>query len=115
MKNIRAHGPWVLVDPEPSPKITMGLYVPDGNLMERLGHVVGKVISVGKGYYTVLDNKKRVFIPIEVAPGDRVVFRGHLQEHNLVSGTKHCFMHAQDLMGILDKDAKLNLALPHGN
>jgi len=113
---VKASGPWVLIKPEPAPRMKGSLYLPEGNLMERLGHVVGRVISVGKGYYE-RDAKtgKEKFVPQEVQPGERVIFRGHLKDANKAVDGEHCFMHAKDLIGILDDDAELDLALPYDN
>lgn len=114
--SIRAHGPWILVKPEPEPeKSAGGVYLPAGNLMERLGHTVAVVLSAGKGHYTE-KNKKSVFVPMEVQKGDRVVFRGHMKKANQV-GIRggRCFMHQGDIVGILEKGASLELALPYDN
>jgi len=113
---VKARGPWVLVKPEAAKNITKGgLYLPDGNLLERLGHLVGTVVSAGEGYWEKPAGKtKEVFVRSEINPGDRVVFRGHLQDANRV-GADHCFMHIRDLIGILEEGAELDLSLPHGN
>lgn len=114
ISKVKARGPWVLIKPEEAPKMSKGgLYFPDGNLLERLGHLVGVVVSVSSGYWETPKGKtKKVFIPMEVKPGDRVVFRGHLQEaHRL--GQEHCFVHIKDLIGVMDEGAELDLALPH--
>lgn len=112
---VRANGPWVLVKPEdPKKQVGSGLYVPDGNLCERLGHTVGKVVSVGKGYYEEVNGKTK-FIAPEIFPGDRVVFRGHLKEANKLGTSGLCFMHMRDLIGVLVGDAELDLALPYDN
>jgi len=113
-ERVRANGPWVLVKPEtPKKRTDSGLYIPDGNLYERLGHVVGRVLSVGKGYFDEVNGKVK-FIKPTIAPGDRVVFRGHLKEANRV-GIAHCFMHLRDLIGVLDEGDELDLALPYDN
>jgi co-chaperonin GroES (HSP10) len=117
-ERIQAQGPWVLVKPEPvAAKSKGGLYLPEGNLLERLGHVVARVVSAGKGYYERSEKTgKERFIAQEVQVGDRVVFRGHLKDANKVlMNETHCFMHARDLIGILEKDADLDLALPYDN
>jgi len=113
---VRARGPWVLIKPEEVKNVTKGgLYLPEGNLLERLGHLVGTVVSASLGYWEKPEGKtKEVFIHNEIKPGDRVVFRGHLQDANRVGGD-HCFMHIRDLIGILEGGAELDLALPHGN
>lgn len=111
---VRARGPWVLVKPEEPPKTSSGgLYFPDGNLLERLGHLVGRVISASPGYWErKKKDAKEKFVSLEVKPGDRVVFRGHLKGAQRL-GPDHCFMHAGDLVGVLEEDARLDLALPH--
>jgi co-chaperonin GroES (HSP10) len=113
---VRAVGPWVLIKPEPPKKTSKGgIYLPDGNLLERLGHLVGTVISASSGYWETPRGKtKMVYVPMEIEPGDRVVFRGHLQEAHLL-GKDHCFLHIKDLVGVLEDGAELDLALPHDN
>lgn len=110
---VKALGPWVLVCPEPKPKKQEGIYLPDGNVLERLGHCVARVLSSGKGYYEKLENRE-VFVPSTVKEGDRVVMRGHLSEANKV-GRNCCFIHQRDLLGVLDEGVELNLALPYDN
>jgi co-chaperonin GroES (HSP10) len=114
--NIKASGPWVLIDPEPPPTQSKGgIYLPDGNVMERLGHVVGRVISAGKGYWEKDKKGKEKFQAMEVKPGDRVVFRGHLKDANRTGEGKLCFMHMRDLILVLEEGVELNLALPYDN
>lgn len=117
IERIQAHGPWVLVIPEPPKKrLASGLYVPDGNLVERLGHVVARVISVGKGYWTTVEGRsKEVFVVSDISPGERAVFRGHLKNANTVGRDGYCFMHIQDLIGALSDDADLDLSMPYDN
>lgn len=114
---IRAMGPWILVNPEPLQKMTPGgIYLPDGNTFERIGHVVGRVISAGKGYYKVNEKThKEEFIHMDVNPGERVVFRGYLKNANKVNGGPCCFMHAENLIIVLADDVELSLALPYDN
>lgn len=114
MAELKAFGAWVLVEPEAPPKKKGSLYVPDGNMMERLGHTVGRVLSAGKGYWDKDEKgKKDKFHPMEVKPGDRVVFRGHLKEANTVDAG--CFVHMKDLILILEDGVELDLALPYDN
>lgn len=113
-ERIKALGGWILVKPElPKRKTEVGLYLPEGNLLERLGHVVARVVSAGKGYYE-MRGQREVFVPCEVSTGDRVVFRGHLKNANKW-GNGYCFLHAKDLIGVLEEGAELNLALPYDN
>jgi len=111
---IKANGPWILVRPEPPKKKHGVLYIPDGNLMERLGHIVGHVVSAGKGYWEKV-KLKEVFVHCEVKPGDRVVFRGHLKEANRVGHEGLCFLHIKDLIGTIEEGTELDLALPYDN
>ncbi len=112
---VRARGAWVLVKPDPPKKMSGSLYLPQGNLMERLGHNTAMVVSVGEGYYEP-DDKKKKLIQIGVKPGERVVFRGHLQEANKVGKERdHCFIHAKDLVGIIPEGVELDLSLPYDN
>jgi co-chaperonin GroES (HSP10) len=122
INEVSARGPWVLVRVEEPPRITKGgLYLPEGNLFERIGHTSAVVVSAGKGYWEkVAGRSKEVFVPMDVKPGDRVVFRGHLQDANPVGGLvavgdKHCFLHVRDIIGVLADDTELGLALPYDN
>jgi co-chaperonin GroES (HSP10) len=109
IERIKPMGPWVLIKPDP-PKDKIGsLYLPQGNMMERTGHGSGYVVSFGEGLPNLKKNPKTKYIPIGVAKGDRVAFRGYLQEHNRV-GKDHCFIHATDIIGILDDDADFGMA-----
>jgi hypothetical protein len=101
------------VRPEPKKKNLNGVYLPDGNVLERLGHCVARVLSAGEGYYVEREGRE-VFEPSMVKPGDRVVLRGHLSKANEV-GKDCCFIHHRDLMGVLDEGAELGMALPYDN
>lgn len=112
---VRARGGWVLVKPDAPKEMSGSLYLPQGNLMERLGHNTAEVVSVGKGYYDPGDKKTKLH-KIGVEPGERVVFRGHLQEANKLGEKRdHCFIHAKDLIGVIPKGVELDLALPYDN
>lgn len=113
VERVKALGPWVLVRPEPKKKEQGGIYLPQGNVLERLGHCVARVLSTGKGYYETKESRE-VFVPSVIKEGDRVVMRGHLSEANKV-GRDCCFIHQRDLLGILADGAELNLALPYDN
>ena len=117
IERVRAHGPWVLVIPEvPKKRTSSGLYVPDGNLPERLGHVVARVVSVGKGYWEKPEGSdKKRFIVADISPGERAVFRGYLKNANKVGNNGYCFMHLKDLIGVLLDDADLDLCLPYND
>lgn len=116
--SIQAMGPWVVVEPEASLKKTEGgIYLPDGNMLERVGHAVAVVKSAGTGRWVKKnkDKDKEVFEPMTVKPGERVAFRGHIKEANIILGTKCCFLHMDDLVGVLDDDAKLTPSMPYDN
>lgn len=121
---IKAYGPWVLLAPEKPKNISKGgIYLPDGNLPERLGHAVGVVISASPGYWTdTLDRilrrpkskDKPKFVRIELKPGDRVLFRGHLQNaFKAKRDLSYCFILPLDIVGVLDADAELEPSMPH--
>lgn len=111
---VKARGPWALVLPE-KPKNKSGvLYLPEGNLLERLGHSVALVVSISEGYYEVVKGKRK-FTHNDVSPGDRVVFRGHLKEANRVGDKGHCFINVSDIVGVLPPGEDLDLALPYDN
>ena len=89
---IRAYGPWVLVRADPPVTRTeSGLYLPDGNLPERLGHSTGTVESSGK-------------LADEVHAGDRVVFRGYLKNANRPHQLDRelSLIHINDIVGTLE-------------
>jgi co-chaperonin GroES (HSP10) len=119
---IRARGPWVWVRPENPPRVsTGGIYLPEGNALERLGYTVAEVLSAGPGYWKKKPaipghSAKDVWHPMEVKEGDRVIFRGHLKAANRVPvDDKTCLMHIDDLAGILGEGEELGLALPYDN
>jgi len=115
---IKPYGPWVLVKVEETMKVTdSGIYLPDGNLLERLGHSIGTVLAVGQGHLNKSPKAKTKYTPTGVKVGDRVIFRGHLQEANRPGGVMdrdHSLIHSQDLIGILE-EGRLEPALPYDN
>ena len=115
---IKPYGPWVLIKVEETMKVTdSGIYLPDGNLFERLGHSIGVVLACGQGYLNKGRKAKAKYTPLGVQVGDRVIFRGHLQEANRPGGVldrEHTLIHAQDLIGVLN-EGKLEPALPYDN
>jgi co-chaperonin GroES (HSP10) len=114
---VRPRGPWVLVKTEEAPEKIGSIYVPDGNLLERLGHRSAVVLSVSKGYYERSEKTgKEKFIRHDIQKGDRVVFRGHLKDANTHALPKnHCLIHVNDLIGVLEAGAGLDMALPYDN
>ena len=96
---VKPIGPWFLIKVKPAPtKSESGrLYLPAGNLPERLGHAVGEVIRAGTGMLT----KKGRRVPYDVGLGETVLFRGHLQEANQPGGylnREYCLIHGDDLV-----------------
>ena len=89
--------------------------MPDGNLVERLGYASGTVVRRGEGFPTKGKRAIAKYSPIGVEPGERVVFRGFLQEANRPGGVidrEHCLIHAQDILGVLE-EGDLTPSLPH--
>jgi co-chaperonin GroES (HSP10) len=101
---IRAVGPWVLVKVD-QPELEDGyekfagssLYKPQGGTAaDRLGHSLGTVLSVGSGKP---DEVGKGWIKPGVKKGDRILFRGFLQEANRPQpfDREHCFLHMDDV------------------
>jgi co-chaperonin GroES (HSP10) len=109
----KPYGPWVLIEPESPERQYKGLiYLPEGNLEEKLGYASGYVIAVGNGFFNRKKNAKTKFIPMDIEVGQRVVYRGHLKDANIVG--RSCLIHAQDIIGEL-VDGRLNAARAHGD
>ncbi len=58
----------------------------------------GKVVAVGPGKWD--DRGRR--IPLEVKPGDRILFGKYAGTEIKVDGEEHIFMREDDILGILD-------------
>ena len=113
--NVRPYGPFVLVVPDPPEKQYKGLiYMPDGNVDERLGYGSGVVLAVGPGHFNRKRGAKSKYSPLDVCVGQRVVYRGHLKYANPVPGTDSCLVHAQDIIGELI-EGQLNVSRPYNN
>jgi co-chaperonin GroES (HSP10) len=101
---VQANGPWVFVKVDRWPTMTPGgLYIPDGNMEERMGVTTGRVISTGKGK---LAKNGLDLVPTGVKPGDKIVFRGFLQEanrHKQFDYDDCCFLHQDDIMGVMEE------------
>jgi co-chaperonin GroES (HSP10) len=95
-------GPWIHVKVDPPERVTKGgIYLPEGNLEERKGMATGTVLAVGSG--KPLD-KGRAEMP--VGPGDRILFRGFLQEAKRPGGIEdkeRCLLHVDDILGVLEE------------
>lgn len=104
VSTIKARGPWVLIKVGAPPEQSKGgIYLPAGNLEERLGHITGTVLSVGPGSR----GKDGSRIPTGVDVGDKVLFRGYLQEANRPGGVidrEHCLINVDDIVGIVEQE-----------
>jgi co-chaperonin GroES (HSP10) len=116
-EGMEALGQWILVELEPPPKKSKGgLFLPDGNLFERIGYTVAKVVSAGPGYFQEQQNGKIEFTSFaDIKPGDRAVFRGYLGDAPATNFGTFCFMNGTEFLGILEGDAELDLCVPHDN
>lgn len=97
-------GAWVLVKVDPPPTMKGSLYIPAGNLEERLGQATGTVLRVGKGEWSKKGGKR---VDTGIKPNDRVMFRGYLSDINRPGGIldrEHCLIHARDIVLIVDED-----------
>lgn len=109
---LRPKGPWVLVKVEDPPEKIGSLFVPQGNLEQRVGHSTGVVLRVGDGYP---NSKKGIaktgkkYMPSELKEGDRIIFRGYLQEANRPQefDKEHCLLHLDDIVGVIPPEAKV--------
>lgn len=108
----RTRGPWVLVKVDKPSEKSGTLYLPQGNLEERVGHATATVLRVGDGYPNSekgirLTGKK--YTPSEVKEGDRILFRGFLQEANRPKqfDREHCLLHLDDILGVLPEGARV--------
>lgn len=101
---IRAVGPWVLVKVD-KPITDDGyekfegstLYMPQGGTMEdRVGYSTGLVMSAGSGKPS---DDGIGWVEPGVKAGDRILFRGFLQEANRPApfDREHCFLHMDDV------------------
>ena len=83
-----------------------GIYLPQGNLEERTGTATATVVSVGKGKLNVgKDLKKGKYSHSGLETGNRIVFRGFLQEANRPGGIidkDHCLVHMDDVIGLVE-------------
>lgn len=109
---IRPKGPWVLIKIQPLAKKRGEIYLPQGNLAERVGHATGIVLRVGDGHLNndkVIKRTGKKYSPSELKKGDRILFRGYLQEANKVQifDREHCLLHLDDIIGVVEKKAVL--------
>lgn len=110
VSKLRPKGPWVVVKVDPPPEMEGSLYLPQGNLAERMGNATGTVLKVGEGFYTtdkVRNKTGRKYEPIDLKEGDRIMFRGFLQEANQVGGVldrEHCLLNAADIIGVIEEE-----------
>jgi co-chaperonin GroES (HSP10) len=102
VSKIRAVGGWTLLKVHPPEEKTKGgLFIPQGNLEERLGHATADVLSIGKGYF---DEKGRLVRP-GFSEGDTIMFRGYMQELQRPGGfldREHCFIRIEDIDLVLE-------------
>lgn len=107
---VKAFGEHVFVKVEDPPEKTDGgIYLPQGNLEERTGYAIGKVLSVGQGKF----NQGKVavhqgkFTPHDIKVGDRVMFRGYLhgvvRYHQPIDGLHHSLIHIDWVEGVIEE------------
>jgi co-chaperonin GroES (HSP10) len=105
---VKAVGPWVFVKIV-RPPLEDGLqkrgaiFVPNGTMEERMGLGKGIALSVGPGEW---NEKKKRYDTHGLADGDRVIYRGFLNEANRTGqfDDQHCFIHIRDILGIPNSD-----------
>ena len=108
---IKAFGPWVLVKVDPDPeKFGDHIYLPQGNLEERMGHKTGVVVSVGQGHFNKCvkgRTPKTKYNPPGITIGERVWFRGMLHDvgkyHQGIEGKDFSMVHIDDIEGVIEE------------
>jgi co-chaperonin GroES (HSP10) len=104
----RLLGPWVVVTPdEPLRQTASGIYLPEGNADERFGYATGVVNAVGPGEEKYVKNKGIIHKHSGLKVGDKIMFRGFLQDANRLNGIydlndKQCVLHQQDALGVIE-------------
>jgi len=104
ISKIKAKGPWILIKVDKPPEKTEGgIYMPAGNAEERFGNATGIALSVGEGKLN--EGKKAIrakYTHSGIKEGDRVVFRGFLQEANRPGpmDKDHALIHMDDIIGV---------------
>jgi len=103
-RQVKPKGPWVLIKVDPPDEKRGSLYLPQGNLEERLGNATGTVLAVGDGIPVadkVFRKTGRRYDPIDLKAGAKVMFRGFLQEANRpgMLDRERCLIHANDIIG----------------
>jgi len=107
---LRPKGPWLVVKVDPPPEKEGLIYLPQGNYAERVGNATGTVLSMGEGFYTsdkVRNKTGRKYDPVDLKAGDRIIFRGFLQEANRVGGVldrEHCLLNVADVLGVIEEE-----------
>lgn len=104
---LKPKGPWLLVKVDPPEEKRGSIYLPQGNLEDRLGNATGTVLAVGDGELTsdkIFRRTGRKYDAIDLSVGARIMFRGFLQEANRPGGIldkEHCLIHIKDVIGEL--------------
>ena len=102
---LKPKGPWVLVKVDPPEEKRGSLFIPQGNLEQRMGSATGTVLAVGEGAPTtdkVFRKTGRKYDALDLTAGARIMFRGFLQEANRPGGLldrEHCLLHINDIIG----------------
>ena len=80
---------------EEESKTTGGLFIPDS---AKEKPIQAKVIAVGSGKR----DKDGKIVPIEVKPGDKVLFSKYSGSEIKIDGEEHLIMREEDLLAVLD-------------
>jgi chaperonin GroES len=81
---------------EEDEKTAGGIIIPD---TAKEKPMEGEVVAVGNG--KILDNGTKV--PIEVKPGDRILFGKYAGTEVKIEGVEHLIMREDDILGIIEK------------
>ena len=84
---------------EEETKTTSGLFIPDA---AKEKPQQGEVLSVGQGKR----NEEGRLVPLDVKPGDRVLFGKYAGNEIKIDGTEYVIMKEEDVLGVLDQTPK---------
>ncbi len=98
----RARHDIVIVEPESESKVIIIDHCHKGH--------VGRIVAVGPGETREnLVTGKRVFVPMQVEVGDRVLFSWRAGMEETIDGTKYLIMREKDIECVVDDDAVIGM------
>lgn len=102
---------WIVVEPIPRKESNNGIIIPIETGVEKVGHSIGRVISVPNPLYKHQNSKGIVKDPGFKA-GDHILYRDYLKDiHEITTedGKKLCFICWEDLIAVVDKSMRVHM------